>query len=71
MSKKTNVDLMQEYIEKQDKISSQTKKTCAELKKPLTLLPPTKIATSREHNASQTHSTNKNNSTYTKTNDTN
>ena len=32
MSKKTNVDLMQEYIEKQDKISSQTKKTYLQMK---------------------------------------
>ena len=35
MSKKTNVDLMQEYIEKQDKISSQTKKTYLQTAKTL------------------------------------
>jgi hypothetical protein len=35
MSKKTNVDLMQEYIEKQDKISDQTKKTYLQTAKTL------------------------------------
>jgi len=35
MSKKTNVDLMQEYIEKQDKISDQTKKTYIQTAKTL------------------------------------
>ena len=35
MSKKTNVDLMNEYIEKQDKISSQTKKTYIQTAKTL------------------------------------
>lgn len=35
MSKKTNIDLMNEYIEKQDKISSQTKKTYLQTAKTL------------------------------------
>ena len=35
MSKKTNIDLMNEYIEKQDKISDQTKKTYLQTAKTL------------------------------------